>query len=134
MQLLLNGARREWWREIWQKMLGGLSIVIILISVFVSLLILTIVLYLAGIVVVGRKRATFSDAFTISLIGTVLSTLFGIFLPWLIALILEIFVWLLLIKRLYETRWLGAIVVGILAIIIYLGIITILLLFAAALI
>jgi hypothetical protein len=134
MQLLLNGARREWWREIWQKMLGGLSIVIILISFFVSLLILTIVLYLAGIVVVGRKRATFSDAFTISLIGTVLSTLFGIFLPWLIALILEIFVWLLLIKRLYETRWLGAIVVGILAIIIYLGIITILLLFAAALI
>jgi hypothetical protein len=34
-------------------------------------------------------------------------------------LLLSVFVWLLLIKRLYETGWLGAIAVGILALIVF---------------
>lgn len=63
----------------------------------------------------------------ISLLGTVLSTLFAIFIPYgLIALFLGVLVWLLLIKRLFETRWLGAIAVGILAIIIFLAILLLL--------
>jgi len=90
---------------------------------FVNLLILTIVLYLAGLVVVGKKRALLSDAFMISLVGTVLSTVFFMFIPYrLIALFLGIITWLLLIKRLYETGWIGAIGVGILAIIIFLAV------------
>ncbi len=99
----------------------GFRIIFPLLWFFVSLLVLAVVLYLAGLVVVGGKRALFSDAFIISLLGTVLSTIFFLFIPYsLIALLLSIFVWLLLIKRLYETRWLKAIAVGILAIIIFL--------------
>ncbi len=61
------------------------------------------------------------DAFLISFLGTVLSTVFVLFIPYLfIALILSVFVWLLLIKRFYETGWLGAIAVGLLAMIIFL--------------
>jgi len=93
-----------------------------LIVFFVSLLVLAVVLYLAGLVVVGKRRALLSDAFIISLLGTVLSTLFLMFIPYrLVALLLSIAAWLLLIKSLYETGWLGAIAVGILAIIIYLA-------------
>jgi hypothetical protein len=86
------------------------------------LLVLTVVLYLAGLIVVGKKRALISDAFIIALLGTALSTLFVIFLPNWIAILLIIIVWLILIKRLYETGWLGAIAVGILAIVIYLAV------------
>jgi len=52
------------------------------------------------------------------------------FLPYrLLALILSIIVWLLLIKRLYETGWLGAIAVGILAMVIFLAVTVLLALF-----
>jgi len=78
-------------------------------------------LYVAGLIVVGGKRARFTDAFLISLLGTVLSMIFVMFIPYpFIPLILNIFVWLLLIKRFYETGWLGAIAVGLLAMIIFL--------------
>jgi hypothetical protein len=87
---------------------------------FASLFVLAGVLYLAGLVVVGRKRALLSEAVMISLLGTVLSTAFFMFIPYsLIALLLSIIVWLLLIKRLYKTGWFGAIAVGILALVVF---------------
>ncbi|MEM2092901.1 MAG: hypothetical protein QXE16_01305 [Candidatus Bathyarchaeia archaeon] len=88
-----------------------------------ELLILTVVLYIAGRAVVGERRARLSDAFVLALLGTVLSSLFTIFIPYgLLAVLLSILVWLLLIKRLYETSWIGALAVGILAIIIFIAI------------
>jgi hypothetical protein len=105
----------------------GLTLIFALVLFFASLFILAVVLYLAGIIVVGKKRALFSDAFIIALLGTVFTTLFVIFIPYpLIALILSLFVWLILIKRLYETGWLGAIAVGILVIMIYLAVLILL--------
>lgn len=111
-------------RDIILEKLGiGLAIIFSLAFFFAGLLVLTVVLYLSGLIVVGGKRAHFSDALIIALLGTVLSTLFIMFIPYpLIALILSIITWLLLIKSLYETGWLGSLAVGILAIIIYLAV------------
>jgi hypothetical protein len=73
------------------------------------------------LVVVGGKRSRFTDAFVMSFLGTILSTVFLLFTPYgLFALLVSILVWLFLIKSLYETGWFGAIAVGILAIIILL--------------
>jgi len=103
----------------WGRIPEGLRLIFPLVLFFVNLLVLSVVLYLAGLIVVGGRRARFLDAIKISFIGTILSTVFILFIPYgLIALVLSIFVWLLLIKSLYETGWLGAIAVGILAIII----------------
>jgi len=118
LQILIGAAKTDWRWGIRE----ALTVVSALVLFFVELLVLTVVLYLAGLIVVGRKRALISDAFIIALLGTVLSTLFVIFLPNWIAVILIVIVWLVLIKRLYETGWLGAIAVGILAIVIYLAI------------
>lgn len=107
-------------------LLKGLDILFTLVWLFLELLVLTVVLYVAGLIVVGKKRALFSDAFIISLLGTVLSTLFAVLLPGWIALFVSILVWLILIKHLYETGWLGALAVGILVIIIYLAILILL--------
>lgn len=125
-------ARREgsWWDNIIGEVGRGLAIIFSLALFFASLLVLTVVLYLAGLLVVGGKRARFSDALIIALIGAVLSTLFFMFIPYpLIVLVLSIVTWLLLIKSLYETGWLGALAVGILAIIIYLAVFILLALF-----
>jgi len=92
-----------------------------LVNFVIGLIILTIVFYIAGRAVVGKKRALFSDAFVISLLGTTVAIVVGFFMrnmP-LISLILSLIVWLLLIKRYYETGWLGALAVAILAVIIY---------------
>jgi len=119
-------AQRPWWDAI----PTGLRLIFSLVLFFATFLVLAVVLYLAGLVVVGKKRTLLSDAFVISLFGTVLSTLFFMFIPYsLIALLLSIFVWLLLIKRLYKTKWLSAIAVGILAVIIFLAITILLALF-----
>ncbi len=120
LQFSLKAAKKPEWPWGLQE---SLVLIFALVWFFVSLLVLAVVLYIAGLIVVGKKRALFSDAFIISLLGTVLTTLFMIFIPYpLIILILSLFVWLILIKRLFETGWLGAIAVGILAIIIYLAI------------
>ena len=129
MLLILSIAaqgEKSWWNLIRED----LRVIFLLVLFLVNLLILAVVLYLAGLVVVGKKRALLSDAFIISLLGTVLSILFFMFLPYrLLALMLSIIVWLLLIKRLYETGWLGAIAVGILAMVIFLAVTVLLALF-----
>lgn len=117
-QLLLINAKPDWRWGIRE----GLTLLFTLALFIIELLVLAVVLYLAGLIVVGRKRALLSDAFIIALLGTVLSTLFVIFLPGWITIILTVIIWLILIKRLFETGWLGAIAVGILAIIIYLAV------------
>jgi hypothetical protein len=119
LTILSVGARESWWEMIPE----GLRLVFSLALFFVNLLVLAVVLYLAGLVVVGRKRALFSDAFIISFLGTVLSTLFFMFISYhWVALVLSVVVWLLLVKRLYETGWLGATAVGILTMIIFLAV------------
>ena len=85
----------------------------------VRLITLTVVFYMAGVIVVGKRRALFSDAFVISLLGTVVGIICdSIFKSSLIGAILSLLVWLLLIRYYYETGWLGALAVGILAVII----------------
>jgi len=117
------GKGGSWWNLIPEE----LRLIFSLTFFFVELLVLAGVFYLAGLIVVGGKRARLTDAFIISLVGTVLSTLFFMFIPYpLLALILSIFVWLILIKDLFDTGWLGAIGVGLLAVIIFVAIVIIL--------
>jgi len=107
----------------WDLVREDFRLIFSLTLFFVSLLILTFVIFFAGLIFVGEKRALLSDAFIISLVGTVLSTAFFMFIPYrLIALFLSIFTWLLLIRRLYGTGWFGAVGIGILAVIIFLAV------------
>lgn len=94
-----------------------------LINFVLGLIILTIVFYVAGRAVVGGKRALFSDAFVISLLGTIVANVVSFFIEQsLIGLILSLIIWLLLIKHYYETGWLGALAVAILAVVVYIAI------------
>jgi len=95
-----------------------------LLNFVLGLLVLTIVFYIAGRAVVGKKRALFSDAFVISLLGTIVANIVSLFMPSapLIGLILSLVIWLLLIRHYYETGWLGALAVAVLAVIVYVAI------------
>lgn len=119
LNLFSNLIAKRWWETVPE----GVRLVFFFVSIFISFFVLAVIFYLAGLIVVGGRKARFTDAFLISLLGTVFSAVFFAFIPYpLIALLLAIFVWLLLIKQLYETGWLGAIAVSILAIVVYLAI------------
>ncbi len=110
--LIISFVNQDFWSQIPSETL------LALVSFIVSLLVLTGVFYIAGAIVVGRQRALLSDAFVISLLGTVVNSICLVFFPPLVGLILSLIIWLLLIRRYYETGWLGALAVGILAVIV----------------
>ena len=97
-----------------------------IISFAIILLVLSVVFYLAGNVVVGRKRAHFKDALAISVLGTlVLIVCLSVF-SLEIAIFLSLFAWILLVRHYYETGILGAIAVGLTSVIVAVVILVIL--------
>lgn len=106
-------------KTLWPSQLGQTELLFSFIVFIVNLIVLTIVFYVAGIVVVGKKKAKFGDAFVISLFGTLAGTILNLLIPqYGVGTILSLIIWLLLIRRYYETGWLGALAVAILAVIV----------------
>jgi len=100
-----------------------------IIQLIISTIILAPVLWISGRLLVGKEKAKFTDAIWIVILGIILHFIIGeLPLPkvsWL-ATIIVIIVWLLLIKHFFDTGWIKAIIIAILAIIILLIIIAIL--------
>ncbi|OLB46347.1 hypothetical protein AUH73_05875 [archaeon 13_1_40CM_4_53_4] len=97
---------------------GLISILIGFLIVFIIyLLVIGFVLWLAGEIVVGR-RVTFGEALGVAGVGTFLVGAIVVFLPWPFGLLVGLLVFLLLVKHYFRTGWLGAIGVGIMAIVV----------------
>ncbi len=97
---------------------GLTELLFFIISFALIFAVLSVVFYLAGTVVVGRRRASFKDAFAISVLGTlVLIVCLSVFSVE-IAMALSLIAWLLLFRHYYETGILGSIAVGLISAII----------------
>jgi len=97
---------------------GLISVLIGFLIVFIIyLLVIGFVLWLAGEIVVGR-RVTFGEALGIAGVGTFLVGAIVVFLPGLLGLLVGLLLFLLLVKHYFRTGWLGAIGVGIMAIVV----------------
>lgn len=96
--------------------LAGLALIGTLVSFVITLLITGFMIYIAGRMVVGG-RATFGKAIAIAFVGSLLGFVLTLLLPffgWAIALI----VWIYLIKIYFNTGWLSALAVGIVAVVV----------------
>jgi hypothetical protein len=90
-----------------------------IISLVVSVIILSPVLWLSGRLLVGGQKAKFTDAIMIVVIGVVIGTILGYFnLGW-IASIVMLIVWLALIKHFFDCGWLKALIIAIVTVIIF---------------
>ncbi|MBN1784608.1 MAG: hypothetical protein JW815_02615 [Candidatus Bathyarchaeota archaeon] len=97
---------------------GLADLLFFVISFFIIFGVLSVILYLAGNIVVGTKRASFKDSFAISVLGTlVLIVCLSVFSLEL-AIILSLVAWLLLVRHYYETGFFGAIVVGVTSVVV----------------
>ncbi|MBS7619484.1 hypothetical protein KEJ21_02405 [Candidatus Bathyarchaeota archaeon] len=106
----------------------------IIIHIIVNVIFISPFLWLSGRSLVGGKKAKFSDAVMIVVFGTLIGTVFGVFFTGFTASIIQLILWLLLIKHFFDCGWLMALAVSIIAVIIFAVIVAILGLIGFALI
>src|SRR5207253_8769369 len=94
----------------------GATLLGFIVLFIIYLLVVGFVLWLAGEIVVGR-RVTFGEALAVAGTGTFLVGASITFLG-LIGVLLGLVIFLLLVKHYFKTGWLGAIGVGIMAIVV----------------
>jgi len=114
---------------VWFKKGGiyvALNLDILLIQIVVNAIILSPVLWLSGRALVGAKKAKFLDAVWIVVLGTVISTIFNSLFSGIIASIILLIILLALVKHFFDSGWLKAFVISLLAVIIFVVIIAIL--------
>jgi hypothetical protein len=99
---------------------------VLAIQIIVNAIIISPVLWLSGRALVGEKKAKFTDAIWIVILGTVIGAIFGAFFMGIIASIIQLFLWLVLVKHFFDCGWLQALAVSIIAVIIFAVIVAIL--------
>ncbi|MEM3596733.1 MAG: hypothetical protein QXJ53_01165 [Candidatus Bathyarchaeia archaeon] len=96
------------------------------INIIINIIVISPVLWLAGIALVGRRKAKFTDAIWITVLGTIVATFFGAFFVGIIASIIQLILWLALVKHFFDCGWLMALAISILAVAIFVVIVTLL--------
>jgi hypothetical protein len=97
-----------------------------LIQIVVSVIVLSPVLWLSGRVLVGKEKAKFTDAIWIVVLGTVIGSVFGFLFVGVIASIIQLLIWLALVKHFFDCGWLKALAISIVTVIIFVIIVVIL--------
>ncbi|MEM2882859.1 MAG: hypothetical protein QXL35_06420 [Candidatus Bathyarchaeia archaeon] len=105
------------------------SLAAVLIGSIASIIVVSPALWIAGRALVGKEKAKFTDAIFIVLIGTLINAVLSMFLgglPGLIRFVIIVFVWLALIRHFFDTGWLRALLISIVAVVILIVILLIL--------
>jgi hypothetical protein len=102
---------------------GGICIAINLdilaIRIIVGAILISPVLWLSGRAIVGKEKAKFRDAIWIVIIGTVVGALFGAIFTGAIASIIQLILWLAIVKYFFDTGWLKAFAISLVAVVIF---------------
>jgi hypothetical protein len=90
------------------------------IQVIVGVIIVSPVLWLVGRAMVGKQKAKFTDAIWIVALGIIIWAIIGyLSLPGWVAAIVMVIVWLALIKHFFDCGWLKALLIAIVALVIF---------------
>lgn len=97
----------------------AINLDVVVIQIVASIIIISPILWLSGRAVVGREKARFLDAIWIVILGTVIGGIFGFFFTGIIAAIIQLLIWIFLVKHFFDTGWLTALGISILAVVIF---------------
>ena len=115
----------------------ALNLDTLVINLIINIIVLSPVLWIAGRLLAGKDKAKFTDALWIVVLGTVIGAVFQALLSGSLGLlgsIIVLIIWLALVKHFFDTGWVKALVIAIVAIIIYIIIAAILVLIGLAII
>ena len=87
-------------------------------TIIVGIIVQAPALWLAGRFIVGSERAKFMDAVWITVLGSVLNAAIAMFVGGELAGLVQLVAYLYLVKKYYETGWVKAFIVSILAVVI----------------
>jgi len=104
-----------------------LNIWAVIIELIVGIIILAPVLWISGRLLAGKEKAKFTDALWIVVLGIVIGMLVNYFLSGPLASVIMLIVWLALIKHFFDCGWIRALIIAIVAVIIFVIIAAILL-------
>jgi hypothetical protein len=110
----------------WREKCMAINLDVLVIHIIINIIVISPVLWLAGVVLVGGRKAKFTDAIWITVLGTIVATFFGALFTGLIATIIQLILWLALVKHFFDCGWLRALAISILAVVIFVVIVTIL--------
>ena len=91
----------------------------ILIHIIINIIIISPALWLAGRLLVGGKKAKFTNAVWIVVLGAVIGIFIGAFFRGDVASLIQLALWLFLVKRFFDTGWLMALAISIIAVIVF---------------
>ena len=95
------------------------DLVSFVVQLVVGTIILAPVLWLAGRALVGKDKAKFTDAVWIVVLGIIVGTVFGVLNLGLVGLVVQLILWLYLVKHFFDCGWLMAFVIAIVAVVIF---------------
>jgi hypothetical protein len=104
-----------------------------LVQLIVSIIVVSPVLWLVGRWLVGKQNAKGTDAIWIVVLGVVIGTVVGYFIHGAAGFIVTLIIWLVLIKHFFDCGWLKALLIAIIAVVIFIIIVVILALLGFAL-
>jgi hypothetical protein len=97
----------------------AINLDVLLIDLVIKIIILAPAFWLAGRALAGKEKAKFLDAVWIVILGTLVGGFFSYFeIIGIIALIIQLIIWLGLVKHFFDTDWINAFVISVLAVII----------------
>lgn len=106
----------------------------LVIGLIVRIILLSPVLWIAGRLLVGSDKAKFTDAIWIVVLGTIIGGLVEALFSGILATIIVLFIWLALVKHFFDSGWLKALAIAIIAVILWIVIAVILLLIGIAIV
>ncbi|MBT0158575.1 hypothetical protein G4O51_01165 [Candidatus Bathyarchaeota archaeon A05DMB-2] len=95
------------------------AIINLIIQIIVNIIILAPVLWISGRLLAGSNKAKFTDALWIVVLGTIIGAFFQYLFSGIIASIIVLLIWLALVKHFFDTGWLKALAIAIVAIVIW---------------
>lgn len=90
-----------------------------LVHIIVSIIVVSPSLLISGRLVVGGSKARFTDAIMIVIAGVILGSILNFFFRGLIAAVVQLIVWLGLVKHFFDATWGQAIVIAVVAVVIF---------------
>jgi hypothetical protein len=94
----------------------------VVVHVIVNTILLSPILWISGRALVGKEKAKFTDAVWIIVIGTVFGAVLSVFFTGIIASLIQLVVWLGLVKHFFDCGWLRALLISIVAVIIFIAV------------
>lgn len=99
-----------------------MSILGLLLRIIVATIVTAPSLWIAGRMIVGPRKAKFSDAFWIVALGIVVESLVGTVVRSYFAPLVQLVLWLYLVRHYFETGWGSAFVISILASVVFIAV------------